>query len=129
MKKILLDGLNIIPQNWQLTMVRGKIPFLAEWQNRPVARAEIVSNIQSGQATGYGILTGQLSAGIMAIDCDGVWPHARLREILGGEIPTTISFTSGKPDRALGIIGAAKDAPPLGASWVWEDILFALGKG
>jgi Protein of unknown function (DUF3987)/Bifunctional DNA primase/polymerase, N-terminal len=98
---ILIDALLQLPTAWALTPVRGnKAAYLPNWQNHPASRADIARDIKAGKAKGFGILTGMLSAGILAIDCDGHQPHALLIEILGGEIPHTVAFTSGKEGRA-----------------------------
>ena len=97
----LIDALLQLPTAWALTPVRGnKAAYLPNWQNHPASRADIAQDIKAGRARGFGILTGVLSAGIIAIDCDGHQPHALLIEILGGEIPHTVAFTSGKEGRA-----------------------------
>jgi Protein of unknown function (DUF3987)/Bifunctional DNA primase/polymerase, N-terminal len=97
----LIDALLQLPTAWALTPVRGnKAAYLPNWQNHPASRADIARDIKAGKAKGFGILTGMLSAGILAIDCDGHQPHALLIEILGGEIPHTVAFTSGKEGRA-----------------------------
>lgn len=90
-----------IPIDWALTPVNGyKIPYTTEWQKTPVSRDSIAIAIDSGKAQGFGILTGQLSGGIMAIDCDGHIPHQLFKNILESDIPHTVSFTSGKDGRA-----------------------------
>ena len=48
--------------------------------------------------TGFGLITGELSGHVLAIDCDGPTAH-ELAEKLGG-LPYTVSFTSGKEGRA-----------------------------
>jgi uncharacterized protein (DUF927 family) len=97
----LVRSLQTIPIDWALTPVNGnKIPYTVGWQKTPVPRDSISIEIDSGQAQGFGILTGKLSGGIMAIDCDGHIPHQRFKDILESNIPHTVSFTSGKDGRA-----------------------------
>jgi hypothetical protein len=97
----LVRSLQTIPVDWALTPVNGhKIPYTTEWNKIPVPRDSIAIDIDSGQAQGFGILTGTLSGGIMAIDCDGHIPHQRFKDILESDIPHTVSFTSGKDGRA-----------------------------
>lgn len=91
--------LRSLPDKWKLTPVRGKAAYFPKWASIPVGRDLIAHELDFG-ATGFGLLTGVNSGGIMAIDCDGHLPHALLREILGEDIPPTVSFTSGKDGRA-----------------------------
>jgi hypothetical protein len=96
--------------DWALTPVNGnKIPYTTKWHETPVSRDSIAININNSKAQGFGIITGELSGGIMAIDCDGHIPHALFKEILGGDIPHTITFTSGKIERAQYIFTVCED--------------------
>jgi Bifunctional DNA primase/polymerase, N-terminal len=96
----LIDTLFALPSNWALTPVRQKIPYVKNWQDKEISRKKIADEIRSHQASGFALLNGARSGGIMAIDCDGHAPHELFRQILGGEIPCTTAFTSGTPDRA-----------------------------
>jgi Bifunctional DNA primase/polymerase, N-terminal len=96
----LTAALHALPQEWALTPVNQKRAYFAGWQQTGLARGSIKQEITSGKADGFGIITGKLSGGLIAIDCDGHEPHATFRKILGGEIPKTVSFASGKEGRA-----------------------------
>jgi hypothetical protein len=96
----LTTALHALPQQWALTPVNQKKAYFAGWQQTGLSRELIEQEITSGKADGFGILTGELSGGLIAIDCDGHEPHARFREILGGEILATVSFASGRDGRA-----------------------------
>jgi Bifunctional DNA primase/polymerase, N-terminal len=97
----LIQSLEDIPIGWTLTPVsRNKAPVLKKWQSLNLTRPELIQHLQQDNHKGYGIVLGEQSGGIIAIDCDGRHPHQKLKDILGTEIPTTVSFTSGKPDRA-----------------------------
>lgn len=96
----LINALFALPSNWALTPVREKIPYLNHWQNTEISREKIADEIRSRRASGYALLNGIRSGGIMAIDCDGHKPHELFRKIIGGEIPCTTAFTSGTPGRA-----------------------------
>jgi predicted P-loop ATPase len=97
----LINALHALPKEWAKTPVTGdKRPYLTNWQNEPASIEAIAQELESGNAQGFGIITGKLSGGIMAIDCDGHVPHALFKEILGGDIPHTVAFTSGKDGRA-----------------------------
>jgi Virulence-associated protein E/Bifunctional DNA primase/polymerase, N-terminal len=98
----LINTLNtVIPAGWALTPVNGqKHAYTLGWTKTPVSRDSIAIDINSGKAKGFGLITGKLSGGIMAIDCDGHKPHDLFKDILGGDIPHTVAFTSGKDGRA-----------------------------
>ena len=93
----LINALNSLPDNLTLTPVFNKMPKIKNWQ-KGVSRENIIKEIQSGRANGFGLITGILSGHILAIDCDGPTAH-ELAEKLGG-LPKTVSFTSGKKGRA-----------------------------
>jgi hypothetical protein len=99
-KTELTTALHALPQGWALTPVNQKKAYFSGWQQTGLARELIEQEITGGKADGFGILTGELSGGLIAIDCDGHEPHARFKEILGGEIPETVTFVSGKEGRA-----------------------------
>ena len=97
----LIDGLELIPETWVLTPVDGnKRPYRNKWNTEPALdRAEIIKDIRQGKAKGYGLRLGEISGGILAIDCDGDSAWDKLVEILG-EVPDSICFASGKQGRA-----------------------------
>jgi hypothetical protein len=105
----LTTALHALPQDWALTPVNQKKAYFAGWQQTGLARGSIEQEINSGKADGFGILTGELSGGLIAIDCDGHEPHARFKAVLGGEIPETISFASGKEGRAQYLFSVPED--------------------
>jgi len=92
--------LKAIPDNWALTPVDGnKRPYRKNWQKEnPLDRGEIFKELSSGRAKGYGIRTGEISGGILAIDADGFAAEELLQKHCG-DLPQTVSFTSGKPGR------------------------------
>lgn len=96
----LIAEISDIPSNWVLTPVNGnKAPYRNGWQKESaISRDVLLNEIKSGRAKGYGLRTGQISGGIVAIDADGREAH-KLAESLGG-LPSTVSFTSGKEGRA-----------------------------
>jgi hypothetical protein len=96
------------PSNWALVPVKGKAPYTDRWESKTFSRKAIAADLRHGKATGFGLKTGPVSGGIIAIDCDGEWGHQRLEEVLRGEIPKTVSFTSGKPGRAQYLFSVAE---------------------
>ena len=94
----LIKALASLPQEWVLTPVKeNKRPYQDGWQNKKLDRKRIESELKSGKAKGYGLLTGLPSGGILAIDADGPAAHELLASY--GELPPTVAFTSGRPGR------------------------------
>ena len=98
----LIEGLNQLPEVWALTPVYGdKRPYRKNWQNEaPITKALIERDIRNRKAKGYGLRTGKVSGGIVAVDADGHAAHEKILELSGGvPLPETVSFTSNKPGR------------------------------
>ncbi len=98
----LITELEQIPNTWAITLVDAhKASYRASWQTEtPLSRDELTNEIRNG-ASGYGLRTGSVSGGIVAIDLDGVSAHAKMLELSGGiDLPETVSFTSGRVGRA-----------------------------
>ncbi|MBD2093539.1 bifunctional DNA primase/polymerase, partial [Microcoleus sp. FACHB-1515] len=110
----LVQELPNLPADFSLTPVKDKRPFRKGWQTEPtIGRGELASLIMDGQMLwsdkhqrewrcyweGYGIRTGQPSGGKLALDVDGITAVEILDRISGGDIPTTVSWTSGKVGR------------------------------
>ena len=96
-----IAALKKLPAGFALTPVKNKIPFLTAWEKTDTTRDEIAAYLSSGQATGFGLRTGIPSGGICAIDIDGTAAQCKLIDVMGDEeMPPTIAFASGKPDRA-----------------------------
>ena len=99
-----IDELINIPSHWQLTplgkygIAKAKAPYLDGWQNIDLSINEIEAAIQKDGATGYGIRLGQPSGGLMALDLDGQSAIDKARELFG-DLPKTVSWTSGTPGR------------------------------
>ena len=101
-KSLLIEGLKLIPPDWKLTPLRdNKAPYRKAWQHEiPLTHASIIAEIESGKAQGYGIRTGSISGGTVAIDFDGSSAMQKALELSGGEaLPDTVSFTSNRPGR------------------------------
>src|SRR5579883_1881228 len=109
----IVKGLDRIPDGWALTPLQDKSPRRKNWQHEfPLSKQQIANLIQHGeQATskagniyqrywsGYGLRTGEVSGGLIAIDVDGPTAQPLLEAIANGNIPVTVSWTSGKPGR------------------------------
>jgi hypothetical protein len=107
------DGLKIIPAAWSLTPVQDKSPKRANWQTENYIPHEQIAKLilhgerrtsQKGNEytnywSGFGLRTGEVSGGKVAVDVDGSSAQPLLEAIAGGDLPTTVSWTSGKPGR------------------------------
>jgi hypothetical protein len=97
-KQALIAALQNLPYEWALTPVNGnKQPYRKNWQRKGMACQQLIEEIRSDRAKGFGLLTGVLSGGILAIDADGEAAHELLA--MFGELPPTVAFTSGRPGR------------------------------
>ena len=95
----LINTLNtVIPTDWALTPVKGKQPYILKWQTQKQSIELITEHINNGRATGFGLITGKLSGGVMAIDFDGQ-SAIDLGLSSFGELPTTVAWKSGRPGR------------------------------
>jgi len=98
----LIEALDQFPASWALTPVYGdKRPYRRAWQTEiPITKDLIKRDIKNGKARGYGLRTGTVSGGIVAIDADGPAAHDKINELSGGVLlPETVAFTSNKPGR------------------------------
>ena len=101
-QQLLIAQLKTLPREWALTPVKGnKACYRTNWQfEKPLSHKAIASEIKSGKAKGFGIRTGTVSGGIVAIDADGPAAHEKILELSSGQLlPETIAFTSNKPGR------------------------------
>lgn len=125
LKQRLIQGLNQIPESWALTPLLGsKAPYRENWQQEPpISRSQLEAALRDGEIVtytssdgstiqkhifpqGYGIRTGLISGGIVAVDLDGSSAHRKMLELSGGEeLPKTVAFTSGRPGRRQALYG------------------------
>lgn len=114
LKKKLINGLSIIPESWSLVPVKQKRPYRAGWQEaEPIPHEKLKELILKGDLQysnrkqkywkaypdGYGVRTGECSGRLLAIDIDGPTALTVLREMSNGNLPETVSWTSGKVGR------------------------------
>ena len=102
-KDHLIKTLTQLPSDWVLTPLLGnKAPYRSSWQSEePLLRDAIAEDIRSGKAQGFGIRTGIISGGVVAVDQDGPSAAPKILEMSGGVgLPKTVSFTSRRPGRS-----------------------------
>ncbi len=95
-----LPALLSLPEHWPLVPVQGKRPYQKGWNSHNYERLEILTELESGKATGIGL---KLGNGLLAIDIDG-GSAAKLLVKLAGEnsladFSTTTAWTSDRPGR------------------------------
>ena len=54
-------NLNLIPSDWPLTPLRDKRAYVAGWPSQPYTKEQIKRELEEGNATGIGLITGQWS--------------------------------------------------------------------
>ena len=96
---------DVFPAWWAFVPVAGKATYVREWATRPLTREVCIEayKANSGYA-GLGVVTGEFSGGLIALDIDGPDADARYRAAAGDEYEefeqeSSMSWTSGKPGR------------------------------
>ena len=95
----------IFPEEWTLIPVAGKATYIPEWGTRKRSRVDAEGlYLADSRSSGFGVVTGELSGGLLAIDIDGPRADARFRAAIGDGYQAfgeegTMSWTSGKPGR------------------------------
>jgi hypothetical protein len=91
-----------IPHDWPLTPLQGKKAYIPGWTKNPFTLAEVKKELQSGRATGIGLLCGQFcnEYGLIFVDIDGAEAIPAIEKLGGGSIdaifPPTLTISSGK---------------------------------
>lgn len=103
-----------IPAHWSLTPLQDKAPKRDGWEDEAFTpHSQIADLILNGEEktskksgkpyrayySGFGLRTGDYSGGLLAIDVDGTQAEDLLQLVSGGDLPLTVSWTSGKPGR------------------------------
>ena len=112
--KVIAESIPEIPSHWSLTPLQDKAPKRKDWQTEAfiphgviaslIAKGEQATSKRTGETyrrywSGFGLRTGESSGGLIAIDVDGASAQPILEAMSSGDIPKTISWTSGKPGR------------------------------
>ena len=89
-----------IPYTWPLVPVVGKQPYQKNWVKKECSRSQILTELQTGKATGVGL---KLGNGLLAIDIDGDSAAKLLLKLSGKnsliDFSATTAWTSGRPGR------------------------------
>jgi hypothetical protein len=99
----------VFPEWWTFVPVAGKATFVKEWSTKPLTKEQCILEYKQKQSyRGLGVVTGEFSGGLIALDLDGLSADDRFRawvvahsmgayEAPGEE--STMSWTSGRPGR------------------------------
>lgn len=95
-----LPALLSLPEHWPLVPVQGKRPYQKGWNSKQYDRLEILTELESGKATGIGL---KLGNGLLAIDIDGDSAAKLLIKLAGensiADFSATTAWTSGRQGR------------------------------
>ena len=104
-KAIELLRRDVFPAWWAFIPVAGKATYVKEWAKKPLTRELCIEayKANSGYA-GLGVVTGEFSGGLIALDIDGPEADQRYRDAAGsGYEPygqeSSMSWTSGRDGR------------------------------
>ncbi|MEP0918965.1 DUF3987 domain-containing protein [Leptolyngbya sp. DQ-M1] len=89
------------PQEWRFTPIAkgGKAPIGQGWQNKPFQWQDVIrlfsKTYQDRQVSAVGVISGEVSGGLLLLDHDGSSCEKLLSE--WGQVPQTWKVSSGKP--------------------------------
>lgn len=98
-------NLDLIPADFPLTALRDKKAYLPNWPTTPLTRTEVQKELDSGRATGVGLICGQFSneLALIMVDIDGPEAIPEIEALGGGPIneifSPTLAISSGKEGR------------------------------
>jgi len=96
---------NVFPAAWSFIPVSGKETYIKKWATQPLTKEQCIEAYEANKAyNGIGVVTGDFSDGLIALDIDGELADARYKAIAGDEYEPygeerTMAWTSGKPGR------------------------------
>ena len=94
--------LELIPNEWKLTPLRDKRPYLEGWTVNPCRKADIERELAAGSCTAVGLIPGPQSnvLGLIWIDVDGLSVYDLIKEKSGLDpqeaLPHTLTICSGR---------------------------------
>ena len=96
---------NVFPAAWHFVPVAGKKTFVKQWATQPLSKDQCIEAYNANKAyNGVGVVTGNFSDGLIALDIDGPLADARYKALAGEEYEPygeekTMAWTSGKEGR------------------------------
>ena len=96
----------VFPSNWVFLPVAGKATYVRSWAQSRMTLPELEQEyVKDSRYRGLGVITGEASGGLIALDIDGLTAAARLKAAIGEENyekrgrESSMSWTSGKRGR------------------------------
>lgn len=95
---------DVFPSWWRVTPTKGKATYVSGWPDNPLEREIAVRTYLEKSCDGFGVVTGELSGGLLAIDIDGPQADERYKKLAGDEYfppgrEDTMTTTSGRDGR------------------------------
>ena len=95
---------DVFPSWWRVTPTNGKATYVSGWPDNPLEREIAVRTYLEKSCDGFGVVTGELSGGLLAIDIDGPQADERYKKLAGDEYfapgqEDTMTTTSGRDGR------------------------------
>jgi predicted P-loop ATPase len=98
----ILEELARLPDGWGFVAVDGeKRPYQTKWQERPLTKAKLATELKAGRARAIGVCCGVPSGGLLFLDHDGKSASTILREwgCPMSSLPRSWTVTSGRDGR------------------------------
>lgn len=96
---------NVFPAAWHFVPVAGKETYIKKWTTQPLTKEQCIEAYNANKAyNGVGVVTGNFSDGLIALDIDGPLADERYKALAGEEYEPygeeqTMAWTSGKEGR------------------------------
>ena len=98
----LYEELARLPSSWGFVAVNGqKQPYQTAWQDNPLTKDAVESELRSGSARAIGVCCGVASGGLLFLDHDGKSASTILRDwgCPMSQLPKSWTVTSGRDGR------------------------------
>jgi len=93
MDEITRNALRCAEVGLKLTPVAGKTPILPQWPERPITTEEQI--LEQRGHDGWGLILGE-GSGVIDVECDSAAAFDAFLELVGGEVPQTVSWQSAR---------------------------------
>jgi hypothetical protein len=98
----LISQLAELPDHWGFVAVgHGKKPYQPKWQDNPLTKKQLESEIKANRALAVGVIAGPQSGGLLFVDHDGISAEEVLESIGSPkrDLPKSWAMTSGRTGR------------------------------
>ena len=87
-------NLDLLPPQWGLVACgRRKQPYQKRWQQHPLTKAQISTEISQGRCRAVGVLCGEQSGGLLFVDHDGPSCAELVRRLSGESVENALPST------------------------------------